>query len=465
MTSHLIAMGLLGLFLGGGAILVQITRGRIFSMLTFTAGLFLLESAGGAIEATMPNAFIDYDLVDRTPLLLSSQALALYLIGFSIFLYGYAVTAWVLRLAKSDRHVHTRYFFRNVWTPSYRLLLAIGSLVALGAGFVQHYPRIRNAGGFAEFFEVAYRHRFGTGTEGGSSETALVVVANLLSISAVAFGIMWLIAWVHGKLTPIGKIGVVIFLLLLIFRQWLTLFRSPLIFTALSLFAALGAERKRSAKALIVTVLILAVVFVGVNFVHLYAYFLTAGWDKPSLTYSLQMFVAPHGHMYTIAAILDTKAEGVEFLKGDGLMESVLFFVPRSVWPEKLPSGEYGTLRVQKWAGLPTHFHMAITHVGEMFAHFGYIGLAMMVVYGALYGVFDWFADRGPELRAALFGILLARVLADTGMGLLAVSITVVSALLFLGQAVLLRGLSAFIDSVLQRSRRLLGLRPRLRPT
>jgi hypothetical protein len=334
------------------------------------------------------------------------------------------------------------------------------TLVSLFAGFVQQLQRVRAAGGFWIFVRTAYRYRWGTGTT-DATETAVVVMANLISISAVAFAVLWMIAWLRGKLTLTGKLGFLLFLLLLFVRQWSTLFRASLIFASLSLVAAYAAERRLRVKPLIIGGLILAVVFVGINFLHLYMYYLTAGWDEPSLFESVAGFVAPHGHIYSLASILGAKKNATALLNGHGMLESLFFFIPRSLWESKLPSGSYGIVLVQGWAGLPTHYAMAVTMVGEMLAHFGYLGAALMVLFGMIYGVFDSFAERSVELRAALYGILVTRVLADSGMGLSALSITVACTGLFLLQAFFARWGSAFYEWVMRGTRRFLRLSPR----
>lgn len=461
MNIYLILFGLIAFVLGAGVLAVQLYRRRMFSMMTFAAGFFLIEAVGGTLKALFPGEVLtDYAASDvSNPIAWVPRALLLYLVGFSLFVYGYAITSWLLRVGKRHRDAVTEDYFERVWTPSYRLLLAAVSVFALLVGFVQQFQRVRVAGGLSEFAENAYKRRWGTGTE-TASETAIVVVANLASIAAVAFAVIWMIAWLRGKLTWVGKCGVILFLLLLYLRQWSTLFRGPLIFTSLSLFAAYAAERRLRMRPLVIAAAVLAVLFLAVNFVHLYMYYLTAGWQKPSIAMSMAQFVAPHGHLYSLATILSADKEGVPHLGGIGMIESLFFFIPRSIWSAKAPSGSYGTVLVQGWAGLPTHYQMAVTTVGEMFAHFSWFGVALMTVFGMLYGVYDSFAERSIELRAGLYGILLARVMPDFGMGLSAICITIVCFGLFLGQAYAARWGSAFIDWVFRGTRRFLRRTP-----
>jgi hypothetical protein len=447
MTGYLIALGLVALFLGGVVIYVQLSGRRLFTLLTFSAILFVLEATGGAAKALYPGpVFTEFASTDYTnPRPWTPWALIVYIVGFTVFVYGYAIAAFALRVGKRHREDVTERYFSRVWTPSYRLLLVAVTVFSFATGFAQQFQRVRAMGGLSAYAAAAYQERWGLGTE-NLSEGSAIILANLTAVSAVGFAVMWMIAWLRGKLSTVGKIGVVVFLLLLFLRQWTTTFRAPLIFTSLALIAAFAAERRIRIKPLIVVGLILAVLFAGVNFLHIYMHYRTAGWDKPTVVSSLAQFLGPHAHLFTLATIVRAKEAGIPHLNGDGLPESVLFFIPRSIWPSKAPSVAYGTPLVQLWAGLPTHYQMAVTLVGEFFAHFSYLGMALMALFGALYGLFDSFAERSVELRAGLYGILLSRVMADTGMGVSAISLTVVCLLLFLGLAAFARLGSAIYD-------------------
>jgi hypothetical protein len=162
-----------------------------------------------------------------------------------------------------------------------------------------------------------------------------------------------------------------------------------------------------------------------VNFVHYYLYYLTAGWDQQGIVQSMSQLLAPHGHIYALAWIVSRADSGAPLLGGEGFVESLFFFVPRAVWLTKAQSMDYGTLLVQGWAGLPTWYQMAVTMVGELIAHFGLIGIAGMTLFGALYAGLDSLANRGPIEQAGLYGLLLARVLSDAGMGLSALAMTI----------------------------------------
>jgi hypothetical protein len=114
MTGYLILLGIFGLLLGATVIAFQLYRRRLFSMLTFAAGVFLIECAGGALKALMPDAFADYLALGPDRVLpWIPGALVLYIIGFLLFLYGYGISAFVLRVGNEHRdEVTERYFTR-----------------------------------------------------------------------------------------------------------------------------------------------------------------------------------------------------------------------------------------------------------------------------------------------------------------------------------------------------------------
>ena len=109
------------------------------------------------------------------------------------------------------------------------------------------------------------------------------------------------------------------------------------------------------------------------------------------------------------------------------------------VWTTKAPFSDYGTLLVQNWAGFPDAYQIAITNVGELIAHFGYAGLSGLFAYGMLYRFLDSFRWRSVELRIGLYCLSLPRTFADLGMGLSAVSISLVSVGVFTALAFSLR--------------------------
>jgi hypothetical protein len=170
----------------------------------------------------------------------------------------------------------------------------------------------------------------------------------------------------------------------------------------------------------------------------------------------MSQLLAPHGHIYTLASIVSRADSGAPLLGGEGFVESFFFFVPRAVWLTKAQSVDFGTLLVQGWAGLPTSYQMAVTMVGELFAHFGLIGIAGMTLFGALYAGLDSLANRGPIEQAGFYGLLLARVLSDSGMGLSALAMTIFCLIVYFATLLCVFALASSWRAILPA----LGMRP-----
>jgi uncharacterized PurR-regulated membrane protein YhhQ (DUF165 family) len=98
-------------------------------------------------------------------------------------------------------------------------------------------------------------------------------------------------------------------------------------------------------------------------------------------------------------------------------------------------------------------YQMAVTAPGEQIAHFGYLGLFGMLLYGLIYAVLDTLHYGGPVARSALFGLLVPRVLVDIGMGVSAFS----NSLLTAGGFVLLVYMVDFTSRLLTRRPRLIA--------
>src|SRR5207253_4909922 len=244
----------------------------------FYSALFLLENTGGAIKALFPDAFIEYSSTyadNRLPWV--PQALAISLTGFAFFLYGYFCVAFLMQFRPYQLDLSTERFFERWWTPAFKRLLMLTTILALAAGFVQHLARIRAAGGFAAFLSTAYSFRFGTSTE-STADTAIVVMASLIGSTAVPLAVIWIIAWARHRLTASDKVFVSASMLALLLRQWSTMFRAALILIIISLFAAYASERRlRLSRWLMLGAALIGVLVIA-NFVHYELYYLTGGW-------------------------------------------------------------------------------------------------------------------------------------------------------------------------------------------
>lgn len=437
-------LGLLGVVIAMTVIGVQMTRGRLFTLLTFHAALFLLECGGGAVKASFPDAFYEFKSpANDNPLPYVPLAFVVYIGGFALMLYGYFVATMLTRRTTVAADEAMNRFFDLRWTFGYKVMLLAATMFTLLFGFVQHFFRIRTLG-FRAFLETAYMHRFGTATE-TQGDTAIVVISAVIASSALALVLIWMFAWLRGRLTLAGKFIVLGIIFLLLFRAYASMFRTVILMSIIGMFAAYISERRLGVVKWLTIVAFLGGIFVAVNFFHLYLYYLTAGWNRSGLLASTSEFLGPHAHIHTLASIIGTVENGAPLLGGAGMKESLLFFVPRGFWPSKAPSDMYGTLLVQGWADMPTYFQKAITSVGEWVAHFGYFGVALMFFNGLLIGWLDSFHDRGTVFRAALFGLLLGRVLSDAGMGLSSIAITLVLLGAFLGIVYALDFILAFV--------------------
>jgi oligosaccharide repeat unit polymerase len=421
------------------AISRQLLRGSLFSLVTVYSSIFALENVGGTFLALLPNSASPGVLLEENVVI---NTLIVALGGYILFLAGYF--ARPRPSAESERKrrdlAHAK-FFANTWNQRYSSALFALMAVTIAAGFVQEVQRISAAGGFQEFVNNAFKFRFGTFAE-TDDQNVLLGLANLFSGSALGLAGLGILAWLKGKLTFAQKAALSFLLVLLLFRQWASMFRAVLFFTFVAFFAVYYSERRVSPGKLAVFAIVGLLTLFAINYIHQYLYFLTADWSQQTLTEATSRLVAPHGHFQSLSLILGVREASGATLGGEGLLESVFFFVPRAIWHTKALSTAFGTGLVQDWAGLPTAYQMAITNVGELIAHFGYIGMLGMVLYGLLYRFLDSLATRSPDLQIAVHCVLLPRVLADLGMGVSAVSNTLVGFLLFVGILMFLRLIS-----------------------
>ena len=289
-----------------------------------------------------------------------------------------------------------------------------------------------------EFVHTAYQYRFGNYAE-TEGQSALIGSASVISNCAVGlFGILWL-GWLKGKLRRPEKALFLVLFAVLLFRQWSTMFRATLFFTFASMIAIYNSEKPFRLSHFALMSVGAAAVLTVLNFIHLYLFYLTADWDYQSFGETLTLLVTPHGHFPQLAQVLTAHNSSLELLHGHGFLESVFFFVPRVVWTTKAPFSDYGTMLVQNWAGFPDAYQIAITNVGELIAHFGYLGMVGLFAYGLLYRFLDSFRWHSVELRIGLYCLLLPRTFADLGMGLSAVSISLVGLGVFIAFAIGLR--------------------------
>lgn len=301
------------------------------------------------------------------------------------------------------------------------LCISITSLALLFFSLVQWYYKILAAGGLNAYLENAYRYRFGTFAEDEQSNAIVVLASNISSAAFPMLGAGLMMSWKYGAQPRINRVFRVLSLAVIVLSV-LSGSRTVFIFTLIAFTALSHAAGRLSTVSMMRCAVGTGFLFIAYQFAHIYMYVLTAGWNPQDYTETLAGLLAPQGHVTTLAKILPAYDTRVP-LRGAGLLESVFFFVPRFIWQDKLPS--YGTMPIQAWAGLPTHYQLAPTISGEFVAHWGLPSLVFIPLIGALHGGFENTRIRGGVfLQAAVYCIVLPRLVVHSGMGIGAISIT-----------------------------------------
>jgi hypothetical protein len=407
--------------LPAGIVIFQAINGNFFTILTFYSMIFFLECFGGAMVVSLSNPLGRKESLGPE---LTNKTVGVLFFGYILFLAGYYIVYRRLMKRWIVTHSHTSsmaYNSKYILSKRGWITLFVILLVFTGLNFVQPIQRIQAAGGIDAYFEFMYLYRFGIFSK-DAVESAGVSLANMvggLSLSVASIG---LISFLKNRINKLKLFFLLSFLGVIILQALMSTFRSTAFFTVLALVAVYDSVRPLGYSKLIklgASCLGLLILF---NYIHQYLFAVTAGWDYQTLTESLGWLIAPHGHVITLSLILST-AEHSSFLHGETFLESLFFFIPRFVWEGK--AEQYGTKIVQIWAGLPGWYQMAPTNVGELIAHFGYVGIFGMLLYGLAHGYLETFRYRSPSLRGAYYCLILPRLLVHLGMGISAVSVTI----------------------------------------
>lgn len=435
LSLQLFLLILTSLFTATYVIFKQIKAGLFFRILTVYSGIFILEFVCGAIVAGLDVPLPAKDVYDSDVIV---ESLLVAVTGYLLFLFGYYFKSLKNRIHTSviRNEGTTCSYLKDYWTTKYRNLIFIAAFITIMLGFVQLLQRIVYAGGIATFIELAYSFRFGTYAE-TEQQNALIVLASIVSYSAIGFLAILAIAWLYNKFDKSGKIITIILFLLFAVRTLTSASRLPIILPIISLLALYCHEKKIKAGALLKYGAIIAVLLVMLNYLHQYMYYVTGGWDYQTFSQTLKYLIAPLGCFDNLIHI-DKVSSIVNPLGGKGILESVFFFIPRFIWESKASSGEYGTMLVQTWAGLPDSYQMAISDIGELIAHFGYFGIVGMFFYGVISRIMDDSVTVNLEYRVGFYCLLLSRVSVNTAMGISALSVTLISYLVFI---VLIKGI------------------------
>lgn len=152
-----------------------------------------------------------------------------------------------------------------------------------------------------------------------------------------------------------------------------------------------AAELRRSIAPLLIVGAVGVAGFVGYGAVRNYLTLRDIERDvTPStgLRIELERYVRGEG-LIGIAAILDYYPRKRAFLDGRTIRDMLLLPIPRAVWPEK-PTW-YGIDDITRGMGWAESSQSAVTMPGELYANFGYAGIALMFVWGAVFGAFRRF--------------------------------------------------------------------------
>jgi hypothetical protein len=400
--------------------------GRPFSLISVYSAIFALEISGGAIKTCFqPSA---RGIPFETEALISAMLVACS--GFGLLLIAYASTL-TMRAKERSSYETSRTIPRRIGQRKYVNGILVALALTTVIGMMQHYQRISSLGSVEEFLATAYRHRVGTMGD-TATQNAVIVLANIVGNAAVAFACIGLVMWRVGALTRTQRTIFATLLVVLLLRQWATMFRSTIFFTGLALFATYAFYARFTARKYMVGAVVAVSALVAIDAVHQYMYYLTAEWERQKTGSLLLNLIAPQGHLETLTQIILQQNEGGSTLNGQGLKESVFFFIPRIIWASKAPADEYGTLLVQTWARLPDWYQIAITNVGELTAHFGNIGVLGMLVFGVVYGLMEKKALSQFEWAIGVTSMVMPRLLVDMGMGLSAFSNTILNLFVFL---------------------------------
>ena len=410
-----------------GLIFYRIINGKLFTILTFYSLIYFWECFGGVLIG-LSSAITTGGVSLSSSLLL--KTVTVYFSGYLIFLVGYYLADhWFLKSSRREKNPK----IQNSGVPVYSfssggwMLFFFLLVVMIVFNFAQIYERIKTANSLSGYIGSMYLYRFGTFGE-GATQNAFIVLMNILGGLSLSFLVLgFLMIW-KQKMNRTYKWTLFFLAVVVLFQAFASTFRSNLFF---SILAMLGIYNQVNPlrKPTMILFSFLAIVFLsGLNYYHQYMYYATAGWEYSTFIDSLSKLIAPHGHIQTLSRVLDT-AENAPPLYGTSLWESILFFIPRFIWESK--SDLYGTLIIQNWAGLPTYFQMAPTNVGELIAHFGYVGLLGMIFHGMLHGCLETMRFRSLPFKVGYYCLILPRIFPHFGMGISAEAITLFQLILF----------------------------------
>jgi hypothetical protein len=420
----LAALAAVGVVLSAATLRWHLRAGRVVTMFAVYITILTLEFGGGLIPAFINQNPTEFDD--------SIAAVIIRLASLVPFCCGYFLVAASLRWPdgpSAARSISST--LRLVVTARTRqILLGLWGLLA-AATLYPLFVKIQIAGGISSYFEIFYQMRFGTYGESVLENTA-VVAAGILAGPLLAVTALIAMDAASGATKPRSAMTLLVAATAFNIIAGAAQGRRMAIAVALAVpLAAWHFQRPFGRTAVFRLCTLLVVAAIVANWMHYYLYAATAGWDRRSLGETTMALLAPHEHLKTLTTIV-AAAEVQEALGVRQLALSAVSLLPRAIWQGK-PSHELlGSLAIQDWAGLPTHYQLAVTDVGEAIACLGYVGIATLTIMGALYALLDYSLFTSAAGRAVVIGVCLARVLSDQGMGVAALSQSVITTILTL---------------------------------
>jgi hypothetical protein len=420
----LAALAAVGIMLSAIILRWHLGAGRAITMFALYLTIVVLEFGGGIIQEFVNGSSAEFDI--------KINALVLRLASLVPFSCGYLAVALFLRWPSGPSAARKISCVLECSVGPRERLRLWSTFAALAA--ITLYPlfvKVQVAEGLSSFLASSYQMRFGTYGETTLGNTA-VVIAGILAAPLVA--IVALLAM--DAATGITKHRSALWLLgaAMAFNILAAVAHGRRMGIAVAIAVPLVAWHfQRPFRRVVIfqlcTLLIAAAVVV--NWMHYYLYTTTADWDEKSVGETTFALLAPHEHLKTLSTII-AATERHEVLGPQQLLLSSASLFPRMIWPDKPSSELLGSLAIQDWAGLPYHYQMAITDVGEAIACLGLPGLAALALGGIVYSLLDYLLFTSMLGRSVVIGFCLSRVLADQGMGVAALAQTLLTTILTL---------------------------------
>lgn len=323
-----------------------------------------------------------------------SRALLLFTTGLVFFGCGYAVTSngfqgQIPGMAASSDRVPTLDFSAR---RAYLVMIMVFAVFASGI-----VAATADSSSAQAYFATVLGNRFRPEPRIGVSGLAMTIAFSVLPVLLVTTGLFFYHRkrhpWLWGMIVPLAGF----------LAAATTLSRGYVLNYFLSL-ALVETMRLKDDKRSYATGTrhhtgksrsgVIRIILWGVGLFVLYGSarnFLTAQqWGQPAslsrgFQIELQRVVAGEG-LWGLTSILDYYPRGREFLGGKTILDMLLLPVPRLVWPDK--PAWYGISDITLGMGWPATTQVAVTMPGELYANFGYPGVLLMLVYGAIFGLF-----------------------------------------------------------------------------